>query len=63
MVSANSIKRVRLSTTPEQSDLKALNLGEIVYLDGVVYTAREGVYKKVLEDGDELPIDLSKTTE
>jgi L(+)-tartrate dehydratase beta subunit len=33
-------------------------LADIVYLDGTVYTAREGVYKRVLEDGIAMPMDL-----
>jgi L(+)-tartrate dehydratase beta subunit len=29
-----------------------------VYFDGIVYTAREGVYQKVIAEGAELPADL-----
>ena len=29
-----------------------------MYLDGTVYTAREGIYKRVLEDGIAMPLDL-----
>ncbi|GAG97356.1 unnamed protein product, partial [marine sediment metagenome] len=47
-----------LSTNPSKSELEALEMGNIVYLDGVVYTAREGVYMKVLEEGTRLPLDL-----
>jgi L(+)-tartrate dehydratase beta subunit len=32
-----------------------------VYLDGVVYTGREGVYKRVIEDGFDIPIALPET--
>ena len=35
-----------------------LKIGTVVYLDGVVYTGREGVYKRVLEEGAILPLDL-----
>ena len=42
----SSRPRNRLSTTPNQADLDALELGDIVYLDGLVYTAREGVYMR-----------------
>ena len=34
-------REVRLSTTPSQEDLADLKLGDIVYLDGLMYTARE----------------------
>lgn len=51
-------KKVRLSTNPDADALNALAIGDIVYLDGVVYTGREGVYKKVVEEGADLPLDL-----
>jgi L(+)-tartrate dehydratase beta subunit len=35
-------------------------IGTVVYLDGVIYTGREGVYKKVLEDGADLPEGLAE---
>lgn len=50
--------RIRLSTSPSPDDLAKLKLGDIVYLDGVVYTAREGAYIRVVEGGEALPIDL-----
>lgn len=53
-----NLKKVRLSTSPSPEDLRALELGDIVYLDGTVYTGREGVYKKVLDDKAELPVPL-----
>ena len=43
-------REIRLSTTPDQADLDALALGDIVYLDGLIYTAREGVYMRALEE-------------
>ena len=30
----------------------------MVYLDGTIYTAREGVYARVIEDGFDLPLEL-----
>ncbi len=58
MVAKQKLTKVRLSTTPDDAALRALNIGDIVYLDGFVYTAREGVYKKVLEDGAPMPVPL-----
>ncbi|MDE0703443.1 MAG: fumarate hydratase C-terminal domain-containing protein, partial [Rhodospirillaceae bacterium] len=52
------MKKVRLSTSPDRAALAALSLGDVVYLDGTVYTAREGVYRRVVEDGEALPLDL-----
>ena len=60
MVNLKPREKIKLSTNPNKSDLEALNIGDVVYLDGVIYTSREGVYKKVLEEGSNLPIDLPK---
>ncbi|OLE38047.1 MAG: fumarate hydratase [Candidatus Rokubacteria bacterium 13_1_20CM_2_70_7] len=46
---------VRLTTPVGEADLARLKLGDVVYLDGFVYTAREGVYRKVVEQGQGLP--------
>jgi L(+)-tartrate dehydratase beta subunit len=48
-------KTVRLKLPVRDGDFDGLEVGTVVYLDGVVYTGREGVYKKVLEQGGELP--------
>ena len=51
------MKKIRLSTSPDRAALAALSRGDVVYLDGTVYTAREGVYRRVVEDGEALPFD------
>jgi len=53
-------KTVRLKLPVQDGDLEALEIGTVAYLDGVIYTGREGVYKKVLEDGAELPRGLTE---
>ncbi|WP_420393865.1 fumarate hydratase C-terminal domain-containing protein [Acuticoccus sp.] len=53
-------RKVRLSTTPTAEALAELRLGDIVYLDGLMYTAREGVYKRALEDRANLPMELPR---
>ena len=60
MARNRKFRKVRLSTTPDKAALRALELSDIVYLDGTVYTGREGVYKRAIEDGAELPIDLPR---
>jgi len=45
--------RLKVPVTPD--DLAGLKIGTVVYLDGVIYTAREGVYKKVIENHEALP--------
>jgi L(+)-tartrate dehydratase beta subunit len=53
-------KTVRLKLPIRDGDLDGLEIGTVVYLDGVIYTGREGVYKKVLEEGSELPEGLTE---
>lgn len=52
-----AIKQHRLSLPAKPEDIARLSPGEIVYLDGVVYTAREGVYERVLGQGGALPVE------
>ena len=47
-------RRIQLPLT--DGDLDGLELGTAVYLDGVVYTGREGLYKRVLDEGLEPPV-------
>lgn len=49
---------VKLQVPVSQEDVDNLEQGDIVYLTGIIYTAREGVYQKVLESGEELPVDI-----
>jgi L(+)-tartrate dehydratase beta subunit len=58
MGNARKPREIRLSTTPTPEALAELQLGEIVYLDGLMYTAREGVYKRALEDKANIPMEL-----
>mgnify|MGYP002084248261 CR=1 FL=1 len=49
------LKTVELSLPASTAHLRALEIGNVVYLTGRVYTAREGVYKRAVEDGFGLP--------
>ncbi|MCK5362376.1 MAG: fumarate hydratase C-terminal domain-containing protein, partial [Gammaproteobacteria bacterium] len=51
-------QQVSLKIPANTEDLIGLEPGTVVYLDGVIYTGREGVYKKVISDGVPLPLDL-----
>ena len=51
-------REVDLSTTPTQESLAGLSLGDVVFLTGLIYTAREGVYMRALEEGADIPLDL-----
>jgi L(+)-tartrate dehydratase beta subunit len=46
---------VHLTTPVGDADLERLELGDVVYLSGVLYTAREGVYRKVVDEGHGIP--------
>ncbi len=49
---------MELSTTPDRASIESLRLGDIVYLNGLLYTAREGVYTRALEAQANLPVEL-----
>lgn len=53
-------REVSLSTTPTPEAIADLRLGDIVYLDGLMYTAREGVYMRALEEQANIPMELPR---
>ena len=55
---SQQLKEVELTLPATAEAIAELRPGNIVFLTGVVYTAREGVYDRVLSDGVALP-DLS----
>lgn len=55
----SELEQVRLKLPVGGDEIARLEPGNIVYFDGVVYTAREGVYQKVLAEGAPLPVDLA----
>ena len=59
---SGKLKEVRLTTQVRHDDLRRLELGDVVYLDGLIYTGRESVYKRVLQDGVAPPVDLKALT-
>jgi L(+)-tartrate dehydratase beta subunit len=50
-----ALTTVELDLPAGTEDLRRLELGNIVYLNGRVFTAREGVYKRAIEDGAGMP--------
>lgn len=52
----DGLKTVNLTLPASTEQLRALEIGTVVYLDGRVFTAREGVYKRAVEDGHALPV-------
>lgn len=58
----SNLKQFCLSLPARDEDIAQLQAGGVVYLNGVVYTAREGAYKRILEDGEALPEGLAETS-
>ena len=52
-------KTVSLQSPATASNLASLNIGDIVYINGVIYTGREGVYQRILDEGEIPPLDLA----
>jgi L(+)-tartrate dehydratase beta subunit len=55
--SGHGPKQHRLSLPAQADAIAQLAPGDVAFLDGIVYTAREGVYQRVLGDGQPLPVD------
>jgi L(+)-tartrate dehydratase beta subunit len=53
-----ALRTIHLKLPASTDDLAQLQLGDVVYLTGRVHTAREGVYKRAIEDGVALPADI-----
>lgn len=51
----------RLTVPLSEEDVRALDVGDIVYLDGIIYTGRDEVHIHALEyakEGKEIPVDF-----
>lgn len=55
---SGGLRKVRLKIPVTDEDLAGLRIGDVVYLDGIVYTGREGVYHRAIAEGVEPPVDL-----
>jgi L(+)-tartrate dehydratase beta subunit len=55
-----AMDEVRLTTPVTADAIARLKLGDVVYIDGVVYTAREGVYRKVVDEDRGVPPGVSR---
>ena len=61
-MSGKMLREVRLETPITDADIEGLRQGDVVFLSGLLYTAREGVYARVLDEGVALPLDLAALT-
>lgn len=56
--SDQTIREIILNLPLEQKDIETLQLGDAVFLNGLVFTGREGVYRQIFDKNVEPPIDL-----
>src|SRR4029434_37095 len=49
------LETVQLALPAGTDDLRQLKIGTVAYLSGRLFTAREGVYKRAIEDGAGMP--------
>ena len=47
------MREVHLNCPVKTDDLMQLQLGDLVYLSGVIYTGREGMYQRFIDEGFE----------
>ena len=50
-----AMDEVHLTTPVSDEAIRSLKLGDVVYLSGALYTAREGVYRQVVDKGVAVP--------
>jgi L(+)-tartrate dehydratase beta subunit len=55
------MREVHLQLPLTDADVRTLELGDAVFLSGVLFTGREGFYEQVFEKGLEPPLDLRNT--
>ena len=58
----SGLKQARLAAPVSHEDLVGLEPGTVVLLDGVIYTGRESVYRRVLDEGHPPPVDLKNVS-
>jgi len=56
------LRKLRIKAPVGDDDLAQIRPGDVVYLDGLIYTGREGVYRKVVAEGADPPVDLRGLT-
>jgi L(+)-tartrate dehydratase alpha subunit len=52
------LRELHLTVPLSEEDVRQLRVGDIVYLSGCIFTARDGVYEYMLRRGHEPPIDI-----
>ena len=47
-----------LITPVSAEDLKDIHAGDVIYLDGLIVTARDAVHERLIDEGRDLPVDV-----
>ena len=55
-----SIREITLDLPLNRQDIESLKLGDVVFLNGLVFTGREGVYHRIFEKKIDPPLDISR---
>ena len=56
----NAPRQWHLQAPLRDEDIAQLTSGDLVYLTGPAYTARDGVYQHMLVDGNPPPVDIAE---
>ncbi len=62
MSDSANLNQVRLRVPVVEADLKRLSIGDVVFLDGVIFTGREAFYRRVVTEGGPAPEGLFDLT-
>ncbi|MEE8333477.1 MAG: fumarate hydratase C-terminal domain-containing protein, partial [Alphaproteobacteria bacterium] len=62
MSDSANLNQVRLPVPVTEADLKRLSIGDVVFLDGVIFTGREALYQRVVTEGKPAPQGLFDLT-
>lgn len=58
----SELRQARLRVPVTREDLEGLRPGDVAFLDGVVYTGREGLYRRMLDEGRTPPVDIKSVS-
>ncbi len=56
----NPQRTMRLTAPVTDDQLRQLEIGDIVYINGLIYTGREGAYHRIIDQAIEPPVDISE---
>lgn len=58
----SKIRERRLPIPLKESDQQQLEIGDVVFLDGIIFTGREGLYTRLFDQGEMPPVDIAKVS-